>query len=65
MTPKIMEKFQKEYKNIKKIESEDGVLLIYADDDTLWKILEDKRDEFNMEFEAGTNEKHFIRVITS
>lgn len=53
---------QKEYEGIQKIEKEDGALIIYANDDTLWKILEDKRDDFNMEFEAGASEEHFIRV---
>lgn len=63
MAKNLMEELQKEYEGIHKIEKEEGTLIIYADDDTLWKILEDHRDEFNMEFEAGTGVEHFIRVI--
>lgn len=59
----LIEILQKEYEGIQRIEKEDGTLIIYADDDTLWKILEDHRDDFNMEFEAGSGVEHFIRVI--
>ncbi|NYB28014.1 MAG: hypothetical protein HVN34_11935 [Methanobacteriaceae archaeon] len=63
MANDLMEELKKEYEGIQKIEKEEGALIIYADDDTLWKILEDYRDEFNMEFEAGTGVEHFIRVV--
>jgi hypothetical protein len=63
MARNLMEELQKEYEGIQRIEKEEGALIIYADDDTLWKILEDYRDEFNMEFEAGTGVEHFIRVV--
>ncbi len=63
MTKDLMEELKKEYEGIQRIEKEEGTLVIYADDDTLWKILEEHRDEFNMEFEAGVGVEHFIRVI--
>lgn len=63
MANDLMEELKKEYEGIQKIEKEEGALIIYADDDTLWKILEDYWDEFNMEFEAGTGVEHFIRVV--
>lgn len=63
MAEDLIKKLQKEYEGIHRIEKEEGALVIYADDDTLWKILEDRRDEFNMEFEAGAEVEHFIRVI--
>ncbi len=59
----VIKELQKLYEGINKIEKEEGALIIFADDDTLWKILEDKRDIFNMEFEAGIGEEHFIRVL--
>ncbi|HEY0196449.1 MAG TPA: hypothetical protein VGC02_02640 [Methanobacterium sp.] len=63
MAEDLIKKLQKEHEGIHRIEKEEGALVIYADDDTLWKILEDHRDEFNMEFEAGAEVEHFIRVI--
>lgn len=63
MAQNLIEELQKEYEGIQRIEKEGTTLIIFADDDTLWKILEDRRDEFNMEFEAGTEVEHFIRVI--
>lgn len=63
MSGDVIEQFKKEYEGIQRIEKEENALIIYADDDTLWKILEDYRDEFNMEFEAGTGVEHFIRVV--
>lgn len=60
----LINQLQKEYETINEMIIEDRNLIIYADDDTLWKILEDFRDQFNMEFEAGANEEHFIRIIT-
>lgn len=63
MAQNLIEKLQNEYQGIHRIEKEEGTLIIYANDDTLWKILEDHRDDFNMEFEAGSEVEHFIRVI--
>lgn len=60
---KLIDTFKKEYKGITKIFIEEGTLIIFADDDTLWKILADKRDEYNMEFEAGSGEGNFVRVL--
>ncbi|HTX60905.1 MAG TPA: hypothetical protein VMC48_01215 [Methanobacterium sp.] len=59
----LINKLQKEYKGIRKVEQEDKALVIFADDDTLWKILKDKRDDFNMEFEAGKSEENYIKII--
>lgn len=63
MAEDLIEQLLKEYKGIQRIEKEEGALVIYADDDTLWKILEEFRDEFNMEFEAGAGEEYFIRIV--
>ena len=63
MVQNLIEEFQKEYEGIQRIEKEERALVIYADDDTLWKILEDYRDDFNMEFEAGAKMEHFITII--
>ncbi|MGV8144190.1 MAG: hypothetical protein ACP5OJ_06185 [Methanothermobacter sp.] len=63
MSGDVIEQFKKEYEGIQRIEKEENALIIYADDDTLWKILEDLRDDFNMEFEAGTREDNFIRIM--
>ena len=59
----LINQLKEEYTTIKKIIIENKTLVIYAGDDTLWKILEDKRKEYNMEFEAGVREEHFIRII--
>ncbi len=63
MANDLMEELKKEYEGIQKIEKEEGALIIYADDDTLWKILEDLRDDFNLEFEAGAREDNFVRIM--
>lgn len=54
-----------DYIDIERIDMEDEkIFRIYADDDTLWKIFEDMIDEFkSIEFDAGTGESHFLRVI--
>ena len=42
----------------------ENIFRVYANDDTLWKIFEDMLNEFkSIEFDAGTSEKHFLRVI--
>lgn len=63
MSKDLLKQLQKEYKGIQRIKKEDNTLIIYADDDTLWKIMEDLRDEFNLEFEAASDEENFIRII--
>ena len=47
------------------MEDEDvPVFCIYADDDLLWKIFEDWMDEVSsIEFNAGTNEDHYLRLF--
>lgn len=59
----LQKTLKEEYKGINEILVEDGTLVIFADDDTLWKILKDKRDDYNMEFEAGSGEGNFVRVL--
>lgn len=63
MIEKLIEDLKKSYINITKIEPLNGSLVIYADDDTLWKILENLRDDYNMEYEADAQEENFIRII--
>jgi hypothetical protein len=60
---KLNKQLQKDYKGIRRIEQEENSLVIYADDDTLWRILKDLRDMFNMEFEAGSGEEYYIRIL--
>ena len=54
-----------DYSGVERIEMEDrSVFRIFADDNTLWKIFEDMINEFkSIEFDAGTDESHFLRVI--
>lgn len=54
-----------DYSGVERVDMEDRtVFLIYADDDTLWKIFEDMINEFkSIEFDAGADESHFLRVI--
>ena len=59
----LIKNLKQEYSGIQKIETEENSLVIYADDDTLWKILEDKRDQFNMEFEAGAEVSNFLKIL--
>jgi hypothetical protein len=59
----VYNQLKNEYKDITEIIMEDEVILIYADDEILWKIFEDKMDEYrSIEFEAEKNESHFIRI---
>ena len=40
------------------------VFCIYAADDVLWKIFEDWMELVSsIEFNAGTNEEHYLRII--
>lgn len=59
MIQNFINQLQKDYKDIRRIEQDDKSLIVYAEEDTLWKILEDLRDIYNMEFEAG-KEKNII-----
>ncbi len=61
----IYNDLKKDYSGVERIDMEnENVFRIYADDDTLWKIFEDMMNEFNsIEFDAGTGETHFLRVI--
>jgi hypothetical protein len=60
----VYNKLKKEYKGIKEILIENEVILIYADDEILWKIFEDNIDDYNsIEFDADTNESHFIKIL--
>jgi hypothetical protein len=54
-----------DYDGVEKVDMEDETIFrIYADDDTLWKIFEDMINEFrSIEFDAGIDELHFLRVI--
>jgi hypothetical protein len=62
---KIYNDLKGDYLGVEKIVMEDeNSFLIYADDDTLWKIFEDMINEFkSIEFDAGTGESHFLKVI--
>ncbi len=61
---KVYNQLKNEYKGIKEIFMEDEVILINADDEILWKIFGDKIDDYkSIEFEAETNESHFIRIL--
>ena len=43
---------------------DENIFRIYADADTLWKIFEDMINEFkSIEFDAGTDESHFLFVM--
>ena len=61
----IYNDLKSDYSGVERIYMEDRTIFrIYADDDTLWKIFEDMINEFNsIEFDAGTDESHFLRVI--
>ncbi len=60
----VYNQLKKEYKGIKEIIMEDKVVLVYADDEILWKLFEDKIDEYrSIEFEVETKESHLIRIL--
>ena len=61
----IYKDLKKDYDGVEKIVMEnEAEFFVYADDDTLWKIFEDMNNEFkSIEFDAGTGETHFLRVI--
>ncbi|MGA2676347.1 MAG: hypothetical protein ACLQG5_07545 [Methanobacterium sp.] len=60
----VYNKLKNEYKGIKEIIIENEVILIYADDEILWKIFGDNIDDYrSIEFDADTNESHFIKIL--
>ena len=60
----IYNKLKNEYKGIKEILIENEYILIYANDEILWKIFGDKIDDYSsIEFDADTNESHFIKIL--
>ncbi|HHT19548.1 MAG TPA: hypothetical protein GXZ72_08320 [Methanobacterium sp.] len=67
LASEIFNDIQRDYGDVEKFVMEDEdvpVFCIYADDDLLWKIFEDWMDEVSsIEFNAGTNEDHYLRVI--
>jgi hypothetical protein len=60
----IFEDLKGDYEGVKKISMEsDNEFLVFADDETLWKIFEDMIDEFgSIEFDAEKGETHFLRI---
>jgi hypothetical protein len=65
LSQKIYNDLKSDYSGVEKIVMDDeNIFCIYADDDTLWKIFEDMINEFkSIEFDAGTGESHFLKVI--
>jgi hypothetical protein len=62
---KIYNDLKGDYSGVERVDMEnENIFRVYANDDTLWKIFEDMLNEFkSIEFDAGTAEKHFLRVI--
>ena len=59
----VSEILNEEYQDIERITIDDeGILYVYAPDDTLWKIFEDNMGKLNLEFEAGADGPHFLRI---
>jgi len=54
-----------DYTGIERIKMEsENEFLVYADDDTLWKIFEDMINEFrSIEFDAENGETPFLRIL--
>ena len=65
LSHKIYNDIKADYAGVERIDMKDeNVFRIYADDDTLWKIFEDMINDFkSIEFDAGTKETHFLKVI--
>ena len=61
----IYQDLKKDYEGVDEIVMEDEtVFLVYADDDTLWKIFEDMMNDFtSIEFDAGVGETHFLKIV--
>ena len=60
----IFDDLKGDYEGVEKISMEsDTEFLVFAADDTLWKIFEDMRNEFSsIEFDAEKGETHFLRI---
>ena len=56
-----------DYPDVERVVMEDEektLFCIYASDDVLWKIFEDWMELVSsIEFNAGTNEEHYLKVI--
>ncbi len=56
-----------DYPDVERVVMEDEektVFCIYASDDVLWKIFEDWMELVaSIEFNAGTNEEHYLKVM--
>ena len=63
----IFNDIKKDFPGVERVVMEDEhetVFCIYAADDVLWKIFEDWMELVSsIEFNAGTNEEHYLRVI--
>lgn len=60
---KVYNELKTEYTGIERIFIEDGVIIVYSNDETLWKIFEEKIENYkSIEFDAGIEESHFIKV---
>ena len=60
----IHNKLKNKYKGITEIIIENEVILIYADDEILWKIFGDNIDDYrSIELDADINESHFIKIL--
>jgi hypothetical protein len=60
----IFEDLKGDYEGVEKILMQsDTEFLVFADDDTLWKIFEDMNNEFSsIEFDAEKGETNFLRI---
>ncbi|OPX59561.1 MAG: hypothetical protein A4E25_01045 [Methanobacterium sp. PtaB.Bin024] len=67
LADEIYNDIKRDYGEVEKVVMEEGdetVFCIYAADELLWKIFEDWMEEVSsIEFNAGKNEAHFLRVI--
>jgi hypothetical protein len=63
----IFDDIKGDYPDVERVVMEDEektVFCIYASDDVLWKIFEDWMELVaSIEFNAGTNEEHYLKVI--
>ena len=66
-TEEIFSDVKRDYPDVERLVMEDEdstVFCIYAPDDVLWKIFEDWMELVSsIEFNAGTDEEHYLRVI--
>jgi hypothetical protein len=63
----IFNDIKRDYPDVERVVMEDEettIFCIYASDDVLWKIFEDWMELVtSIEFNAGTNEEHYLKVI--